>query len=185
MAEGATFHGVDLGWMQAQWRDCADKAAQLAIFRDMTGGKATIQQILEAVGEPDYMGPEIVELKSGRFAPEEDETIIRMFRAGKTCGEIGAALNRKSVAITNRIFILRQKGVRIERETADAEPVKAEATETDLTASFSQIDAELRRLLTREAELGQSLEEVRGEIGKIRRTLSVMVELARSGGDHA
>ena len=24
----AMFHGVDSGWMQAQWRDCADKAAQ-------------------------------------------------------------------------------------------------------------------------------------------------------------
>ena len=189
----ATFHGVDLGWMQAQWRDCADKAAQLAIFRDMTGGKATIQQILEAVGEPDYMGPEIVELKSGRFAPEEDETIIRMFRAGATCPEIGAALNRNSVAITNRIFILRKKGVRIEREKADEEVHAVPAQYPDGSAlplelgelpgkdALEAVAATLRALLDEEEMLCDRQRVVGNMIREYRQKLGDLLAMAGGG----
>lgn len=187
MAEGATFHGVDLGWMQAQWRDCADKAAQLAIFRDMCG-KATIQQIIEAVGEPDYMGPEIVELKSGRFAPEEDETIIRMFRARATCPEIGAALNRNSVAITNRIFILRKKGVRIERERADEEVHAAPMTDAlgagdriTVDGAMTVIESALDGLCQREKKLFDELEKVHAEMNEYRRKLGDLLALAGGG----
>ena len=44
----ADFHGLDIGWMQAQYRDCRDKREQLEIFGDLTGAKRT--EILEVLG---------------------------------------------------------------------------------------------------------------------------------------
>lgn len=94
----ATFYGVDRGWMQAQWRDCRDKAAQLAIFRDMTDRKATVQEILDAVGEPEYCGPIGPRKRTYHsFTPEEDARIEQMANAGKTDVEIGDALGLEMV----------------------------------------------------------------------------------------
>ncbi len=188
MSEEIMFHGVDLDWMQAQWRDCADKAKQLEIFCDMVGPKVTVQEILEAVGEPEYCGPEIVELKSGRFAPEEDETIIRMFRAGATCPEIGVALNRNGAAITNRIFNLRKKGVRIERERADEEVHAAPMTDAldpgagiTVNGAMTVIESALGGLRQREKKLFDELEKVHAEINEYRRRLSELLAMAGGG----
>lgn len=105
------FHGVDLDWMKAQWRDCRDKAVQLGIFQDMVGKSVPVQEILDAVGEPEYCGP-LAPAKRGyrRFTPEEDAQIARMASDGATDRQIGDALGRDPFSISARIKNLRRRG---------------------------------------------------------------------------
>lgn len=127
MAE-AKFYGVDRGWMQAQWRDCKDKAEQLEIFRDMTGGKATVQQIIDAVGEPEYCGPIAAQVgKYTPWTPEEDEEVIRMVGEGKGDKEIAAVLGRKTYSVRKHIQYLRKRGKAVPyRVQKNAGPEEAE-----------------------------------------------------------
>ena len=144
----ATFYGVDRGWMQAQWRDCKDKAEQLAIFRDMVGRNVPPQEILDAVGEPEYCGPiDPVKRERRRWTPEEDARIAEMIREGRSYAEIGAELDRNGKAVGMRIVQLRRRGViepaqkkekaepvaapEDEPEKADAETVSAPEPETE------------------------------------------------------
>lgn len=128
--DAVLFHGVDRGWMQAQWRDCRDKAEQLEIFRDMTDHKATVQEILDAVGEPEYCGPIGPRKRTYHsFTPEEDARIEQMANAGKTDVEIGDALGLKWYSVSTRIKNLRKRGVLIVREKGkpEDEPEKPDA----------------------------------------------------------
>lgn len=102
--DAVLFHGVDRGWMQAQWRDCRDKAAQLAIFRDMVGRNVPPQEILDAVGEPEYCGPmEPVKREYRRWTPEDDARIAEMAAEGMTDKQIADAL--EAVAETLRALL--------------------------------------------------------------------------------
>ena len=179
----ATVHGVDLGWMQAQWRDCADKAAQLAIFRDMTGGKATIQQILEAVGEPDYMGPEPVKRKYERYTEEDEDLIVRMAAEGATDKTIADALGKTEGSVSVKITAMRRKGIDVRRgekpkEEPPAVPGQPKAAPKD---SFSKIESELNVLLKREEDLLDRLETVRAEIAAYRKRLCDLLAMAGGG----
>ena len=110
--DAVLFHGVDRGWMQAQWRDCRDKAEQLAIFRDMVGRNVPPQEILDAVGEPEYCGPmEPVKLERRRWTPEEDARVAEMIREGRSHAEIGAEFDRSREAVGFRVMQLRRRGV--------------------------------------------------------------------------
>ena len=123
--DAVLFHGVDRGWMQAQWRDCRDKAEQLKIFRDMVGRNVPPQEILDAVGEPEYCGPiDPVKRERRRWTPEEDARIAEMIREGRSYAEIGAELDRNGKAVGMRIVQLRRRGV-IEpaQKKEKAEPV--------------------------------------------------------------
>ena len=129
--DAVLFHGVDRGWMQAQWRDCRDKAEQLKIFRDMVGRNVPPQEILDAVGEPEYCGPmepEPVKREQRKWTPEEDARIAEMIREGRSYAEIGAELDRSRKAVGVRIVQLRRRGV-IEpaQKKEKAEPVSVPA----------------------------------------------------------
>lgn len=123
----ATFHGVDQGWMQAQWRGCRDKAEQLKIFRDMVGKSVPVQEILDAVGEPEYCGPlapEPVKREQRKWTPEEDARIAEMIREGRSYAEIGAELDRSGKAVGVRIVQLRRRGlIEPAQKKEKAEPV--------------------------------------------------------------
>lgn len=110
--DAVLFHGVDRGWMQAQWRDCRDKAEQLAIFRDMVGRNVPPQEILDAVGEPEYCGPmEPMKQERRRWTAVEDARIAEMIRKGCSYAEIGAEIDRSREAVGFRVLQLRRRGV--------------------------------------------------------------------------
>lgn len=115
MAE-ARFHGVDLGWMQAQWRDCANKRMQLKIFRDMTGAKNP--EILMALGEDPKM--EFPPMKhAGTWSKEEDEYLLKAVSEGKTDREIAAEIGRGVNAVSVRLNGMRRRGIEVpQRENA-------------------------------------------------------------------
>jgi transposase-like protein len=126
--DAVLFHGVDRGWMQAQWRDCKDKAEQLKIFQDMTDRKATVQEILDAVGEPEYCGPmEPMKREYRRWTPEDDARIAEMVAEGMTDKQIADALGRNPFSVSARIKNLRKRGVMIVREKGKPEDVPEKA----------------------------------------------------------
>lgn len=109
MAE-AKFHGVDLGWMQAQWRDCVDKARQLKIFRDMTGAKNP--EILMALGEDPKA--EFLPMKhAGTWSAAEDQFLLRAVSEGKSDKEIARELGRGEKAVGVRLVSLRRRGIEV------------------------------------------------------------------------
>lgn len=111
---GTQFHGVDLGWMQAMWRDCSDKGKQLGIFRDMVGKKVTVKEILDAVGDPSYCGP-MCEAKRvhKKYTAEDDQQIAAMAAEGKTNREIAEAMDVSVKAAGSKVLQLRKSGVDI------------------------------------------------------------------------
>ena len=184
MADGKLY-GVDIDWMQAQWRDCADKGAQLEIFRDMTGRKATIQQILDAVGDPAYCGP-TVKRKYERYTEADEETIIRMAAEGATDKAIADALGKSEKSVGFKIHAMRKNGIDVRRgERPKEEPVESEAREPAWKGSFSRVEAELIEMLKREADLLERLAAVRSEIAAYRKKLGDLIELAGGGLNRA
>lgn len=115
MAE-AKFHGVDLGWMQAQWRDCVNKRMQLKIFRDMTG--APQGDILAVLGEDPKM--EFPPMKhAGTWSKEEDEYLLKAVSEGKSDREIAAEIGRGVNAVSVRLNGMRRRGIEVpQRENA-------------------------------------------------------------------
>lgn len=207
MTAEQTFYGIDLGWMQAQWRDCADKGKQMQIFRDMTGRKATVQEILDAVGDPAYCGP-MGAAKRGyrRYTPEDDALIIRMAAEGRTNAEIGEALGVDESAICTRITRMRKRGVEIsERKRGGAprpKPVPAakpvpveivgdpdpEGVPVPSEVSFTGLEQareELAALIGEEQSLRAQLKEVGERIARYRKALSELLSMAGGGLDHA
>ncbi|MBR4184312.1 MAG: helix-turn-helix domain-containing protein [Clostridia bacterium] len=193
--DDAKFHGVDRGWMQAQWRDCRDKAAQLAIFRDMCP-KATIQEILDAVGEPEYCGPMETRLGSA-WTAEDEARIVRMAADGRTNAEIGAALGRSASTVGNRISVMRRRGIAVargagpERDSPSADSADSSVGEAggeyrpdgagDDIDFFDAIEGELKLLTRREEELCAELESVRGEIALYRDKIGALLAMAGGG----
>ena len=93
-----------LGWMQAQWRDCADRAAQLSIFRDMT--RAPVEEICAALGEDPAQW--IKAKKTYRkWTREDDAELARMVGEGVPAGQIAEALGRQVRAVNCRIAQLK------------------------------------------------------------------------------
>jgi hypothetical protein len=207
MGADVTFHGIDVSWMQAQWRDCADKAEQLKIFRDIFGKKVTVQEILDAVGDPTYCGPmDPPKRVYRRYTAEDDALIIRMAAEGRTNAEIGEALGVAESAIFTRITRMRKRGVEIpERKRGGApkpkagpaeEPVPVEIvgepdpegvpvpSEVSFTG-LGQAREELDRLLAEEDSLRVRLQEVTAQIGAFRKALSELLSMAGGGLDHA
>ena len=162
--DAVLFHGVDRGWMQAQWRDCRDKAEQLKIFRDMVGRNVPPQEILDAVGEPEYCGPmEPVKQERRRWTPEEDARIAEMVREGRSYAEIGAELDRSREAVGFRVLQLRRRGLieptqkkekavcvpEDEPEKADAETVSAKSRRHTRTEARCRLRSAICRVRTR------------------------------------
>lgn len=115
MAE-AKFHGVDIGWMQAQWRDCVNKRMQLKIFRDMTG--APQGDILAVLGEDP--ATEFPPMKhAGTWSKEEDEYLLKAVSEGKTDREIATEIGRGVNAVSVRLNGMRRRGIEVpQRENA-------------------------------------------------------------------
>lgn len=205
------FHGIDLGWMQAQWRDCADKGRQLEIFRDMTGRKATVQEILDAVGDPAYCGPMgAVKREYRQYTPEDDAEIIWMAAAGYTDKAIADALDRNEKAINFRVNLLRKRGADIPKRKTGCppkpkagpaeEPVPVEIvgdpdpegvpvpSEVSITASFDGLEKareELAALIGEEQSLRAQLKEVGERIARYRKALSELLSMAGGGLNRA
>lgn len=193
----ATFYGVDLGWMQAQWRDCRDKAEQLKIFQDMTYRKATVQEILDAVGEPEYCGPIGPRKRTYHsFTPEEDARIEQMANAGKTDVEIGDALGLKWYSVSTRIKNLRKRGVLIVREKGkrETEPpalreVSPSGTVTEVVGTgdlpgsdaLEEVGKTLRALLDEEEMLCDRCRVVQDMIAAYRAKLRELLAMAGGG----
>ncbi len=184
------FYGVDLGWMQAQWRDCADKAEQLKIFRDMTGGKATVQQILEAVGEPDYMGPEVSKRDYRRWTPEEEETVARMLAENRSTREIADAVGRSEKKVQFKIARIRKemkaKEQRKPEESAPASYPDGDALPLEIGGipgadALETVGQTLRALLDEEEMLCDRLAVVQEMLEKYRRELAELLAMAGGG----
>lgn len=104
------FHGVSVGWMRSQWRDCADRVEQIQIFRDMTD--ATRDEILVALGEIQPEEATVQKKTRPEYTPEEDALIIKMCREGAGPPEIADALGRSSGrAVSIHMMKLRRQGV--------------------------------------------------------------------------
>lgn len=116
MSDSPKFHGVDLGWMQAQWRDCVNKRMQLKIFRDMTGAKNP--EILTALGEDPKT--ELPPMKhAGTWSKEEDEYLLKAVSEGKSDREIAAEIGRGVNAVGVRLNGMRRRGIEVpQRENA-------------------------------------------------------------------
>ena len=127
---GTEFCGVDLAWMQAMWRDCADREAQLVIFQDMT--RASPADILTALGED----PETVIAPMnhrGRWTPKEDEFLLRSAADGISDRAIADFLGCSEKNVQARFVNLRKKGVRVpaRRRGKPGLPVTAEEKPAD------------------------------------------------------
>ena len=132
MAE-AKFHGVDLGWMQAQWRDCVNKRVQLKIFRDMTGAKNP--EILMALGEDPKM--EFPPMKhAGAWSKEEDEYLLKAVSEGKTDREIATEIGRGVNAVSVRLNGMRRRGIEVpQRENAKKKAAEEKAVSGEVCPS--------------------------------------------------
>lgn len=177
MAE--TFRGIDLEWMRAQWRDCADKDAQLTIFKDMTGERKAV--ILHALGED----PEawIAGKTWRKWTPEEEARLMEMKDAGRANGEIADALGREVRAVNARIGQLRKaRSVQSTEQTGEAAGAgpdpgpDVEETPTPLT----DIRAQLEKMDRMEKGLLEELSAVRAAREVYRRELTAL--LAMAGG---
>lgn len=223
---GGSFHGLDVGWMQAQWRDCKNKREQLEIFADLTGAKRA--EILAVLGAHVPVTP----LKGNApWRTEEEAEIIRMVEEGRTNREIGAALGRSDRAINMRIDLMRKRGIDIPRDRwggdrlsekflksreeemekiqsvtaaemlraekpAPSAPKSAEGAQKQASVelqselvelperaefSLAAVRNQVRELITREAELLESLAQVRREKKEIARELDELLVLVVNG----
>ena len=133
MAE-AKFHGVDIGWMQAQWRDCLDKGGQLKIFRDMTGAKNP--EILMALGE-DPKAEYLPVKHAGTWSAEEGRFLLRAVSEGKSDREIAREMGRGEKAVGVRLVSLRRRGIEVpqrwdaKRKAAEEKAVSGEVCPSD------------------------------------------------------
>lgn len=188
----ATFHGVNVGWMQAQWRDCADKPTQLKIFRDICGKKATVQQILEVVGEPEYCGPEAPAKRTyERYTKEDEETILRMAAEGATDKAIADALGKSEGSITVKITAMRKKGIEVRRgKKAEEKPLlpvfpRTEEPEKErgltVDGAMTVIESALNALYQKEKKLCDELNKVHAEMNQYRRRIGDLLAMAGGG----
>lgn len=175
-------NGVEVDWMQSQWRDCADKAAQLAIFRDMTG--ATVQQILDAVGEPEYVGPIAPAPKRRTYrawTPEDDEELIRLREERIDCHKIAERLGREIQSVYSRYKKLKLAGrltVSAPAEVTAEVTAEAEPAAGFKNGSFAEIEREIGEMKAIEAEYEEKLKKVRADLARMRSELGRLLALA-------
>lgn len=186
------FHGVDLDWMKAQWRDCKDKDEQLIIFRDMTG--ATEREII-GVLEPGYC-PERKPFNSNtKWTEEEDARLLSMRKAGKTCKEIAAELKRSMAAVQSRYILIKNHDAEdgepgIITAEVDTDVVSLEDAEEAIAMNlrpftpdspYEEIRNRIEALKRSEAVLEEELRTVREELEETRGALSELLALAGGG----
>ena len=157
-----------LGWMQAQWRDCADRAAQLSIFRDMT--RAPVEEICAALGEDPAQW--IKAKKTYRkWTREDDAELARMVGEGVPAGQIAEALGRQVRAVNCRIaqlkIVVPGKPVTEKKEKKKAAGGWDKAAEEGIIA-----------LLEYEERVIAELKDVREEIARRRERLAELLSIA-------
>ena len=121
------------------------------------------------------------------FRPEEVEEIIRLRREGWSFKRIAVKLGRSEGSVAKKIIELKNKGVDLEKKTADPgpeeEPGEAEETAPDLPDGFEMIERELSDLLRAEETLLGELGAVRERIKVIRVRLQGLLGLAGGADD--
>lgn len=163
-----------LGWMQAQWRDCADREAQLNIFRDMTG--ETYTTILTALGEDPAQFPKFTTRKVYRkWTPEEDERLRAMVGEGVPAGRIAEALGRQVRAVNCRIAQLK---IAVPGKPETGKTEKKEKKRATCGAWDSAAEEEILALIEYEERLIAELEAVRAQIAQRRERLAELLSIA-------
>lgn len=172
-----------IGWMQAQWRDCADREAQMRIFRDMT--RAPVEEICAALGEDP--APWIKAKKTYRkWTPEDDAELARMVGESVPAGQIAEALGRQVRAGNCRIAQLKLRMPPAEPEPVgdaqEPEPGKTEKKEKKRARNPGGWDKaaeeEILALLEYEERILTELEVVRGQIAQRRERLAELLSIA-------
>lgn len=199
------FHGISLSWMQAQWRDCADKDEQLKIYQDMTGASA--EEII-AVLEPDFTPRAFARRNKNKpWTPEDDARLLEMKAAKVREADIASRLGRPFNAVHARYGLLRKEARRkeereaekgeeveekIEAEVLCAEEVSgggsdaaAEEPEehayqvvSECATSLKEVEAELRDFKKEELRIMEELQSVRNIIGAYKKKLVELIALA-------
>ena len=157
-----------LGWMQAQWRDCADRAAQLSIFRDMT--RAPVEEICAALGEDPAQW--IKAKKTYRkWTREDDAELARMVGEGLPAGQIAEALGRQVRAVNCRIAQL--------KIVVPGKPVTEKKEKKKAAGGWDKAaEEEIIALLEYEERVIAELKAVREEIARRRERLAELLSIA-------
>lgn len=170
--DGAKFHGVDLDWMKAQWRDCKNRDDQLAIFRDMTGAKP--EEILAILGEE----PALTENQKTGFPSqrrpwtEKEDGIIREMKAsGCKERDIATVLGRSITSVGVRWSKLKKERPAVPAPTADQKPAQH-------YRSLDEARSELSTMLEEEAFICEKLAAVRAKIEDYRIQLAEILLMA-------
>ena len=160
-----------LGWMQAQWRDCENRAAQMRIFRDMT--RAPVEEICAALGEDPT--PWMSGRKTYRkWTPEEDAELARMVGEGVPAGQIAETLGRQVRAVNCRIAQL--------KIAVPGKPVTEKKEKKKAAGGWDKAaEEEILALLEYEERILAELEVVRGEIARRRERLAELLSIAGGG----
>lgn len=170
-----------LDWMQGQWRDCADREAQLNIFRDMTG--ETYTAILTALGEDPAQFPKFTTRKVYRkWTPEEDERLLQMRRDDVDCERIAELMGRGLQSIYSRLKKLRSTGAIPESEPVSEKPAAEKKEKKKAAGGWDKAaEEEILALLEYEERLIAELEAVRGQIAQRRERLAELLSIAGGG----
>ena len=174
-----------IDWMQGKWRDCADRAAQMRIFRDMT--RAPVEEICEALGEDPAQFVKSKSTARGKiyrvWTPEEDAQLLQMRREDVDCSRIAEIMGRGLQSIYSRLKKLRNTGAmpvsEPEKEKPAEEKKATKAKKTKSAVAWDQsAEQEILALIEYEQKLVAELETVRGEIERKRDRLAELISLA-------
>ena len=172
-----------IGWMQAQWRDCADRAAQMRIFRDMT--RAPVEEICAALSEdPAQFAKLAARVKVYRgWTPEEDAQLLQMRRDDVDCARIAELMGRGLQSIYSRLKKLRSTGAIPASEPVSEKPAaeKKEKKKKSAVAWDQSAEEEILALLEYEERIIAELEVVREEIARRRERLAELLSIAGGG----
>ena len=161
-----TFHGVDLGWMQAQWRDCKNRKRQMAIFRDMT--RATEGEILEALGDSGGGVNDPLSARRGkRFTAAETETLLRLRGEGLTWTQISEQMGRPASSLEVKYLKLKKK---FPQEQSSQVPTPIES-----------VRDYMEQLVGRREDLRRQLGEVETEIADYTKLLDGIIRMPQGG----
>lgn len=157
-----------LDWMQGQWRDCADREAQMRIFRDMT--RAPVEEICAALGEDP--APWIKAKKTYRkWTQEEDDILETMVCHGVSASDIAEALGRQVRAVNCRISQL--------KIVVPGKPVTEKKEKKKAAGGWDKAaEEEILALLEYEERIIAELKAVREEIARRRERLAELLSIA-------
>ena len=152
--EEKQFHGISLGWMQAQWRDCADKDEQLKIFIDMTG--ATADEIIAEL-EPEFIPRASARRNKNKpWTPEEDARLLEMKAAKVREADIASRLGRPFNAVHARYGLLKKEARRKEEREIDMTEDNPENVEEVLIQPETETGEEVFIQLETETEADEN-----------------------------